>query len=144
MYMRQCTISSLVRVMAWYLKPYPAQIVTYCQMDIYMRMRRHFGMCSKWHHTTRGLAYGDMPSRPGGLVVMFPSLCNAILNTCASLLVYVFILYQFNIFNCLGGIFWGRQCRRTWPLSFRITSLALKQSCYCPRTGEATLKDTDK
>ena len=30
-------------------------------------------MCSEWHCTTRGLAYGDMTTRPDGLVVMSPS-----------------------------------------------------------------------
>ena len=30
-------------------------------------------MCSEWHYTTGGLAYGDMTTRPDGLVVLSPS-----------------------------------------------------------------------
>ena len=34
--------------------------------------------------------------------------------------------------------------RWLFPLSFRITSLAPGQSCYCPGTNDATLKNIDR
>ena len=33
---------------------------------VWYKSEKAFGMCSEWHYTTRGLAYGDMTTRPTG------------------------------------------------------------------------------
>ena len=45
----------------------------YSHWKVWYKSEKAFGMCSEWHYTTRGLAYGDMTTRPDGLVVMSPS-----------------------------------------------------------------------
>ena len=45
----------------------------YSHWRVWYKSEKAFGMCSKWHYTTRGLAYGDMTTSPDGLVVMSPS-----------------------------------------------------------------------
>ena len=44
----------------------------YSHWKVWYKSEKVFGMCSEWHYTTRGLAYGDMTTRPDGLVVMSP------------------------------------------------------------------------
>ena len=45
----------------------------YSHWKVWYKSEKAFGMCSEWHYTTRGLPYGDMTTRPDGLVVMSPS-----------------------------------------------------------------------
>ena len=35
----------------------------YSQWKVWYKSGKAFGMCSEWHYTTRGLAYGDMTTR---------------------------------------------------------------------------------
>ena len=62
----------------------------YSHWKVWYKSEKAFGMCSEWHYTTRGLAYGDMTTRPTGslscLHPPIPELCIAILNTCPCLL----------------------------------------------------------
>ena len=45
----------------------------YSLWKVWYKSEKAFGMCSEWHYTTRGLAYGDMTTRPDGLFVMSTS-----------------------------------------------------------------------
>ena len=38
----------------------------YSHWKVWYKSEKAFGMCSEWHYTTRGLAYGDMTTRPTG------------------------------------------------------------------------------
>ena len=38
----------------------------YSHWKVWYKSEKAFGMCSEWHFTTRGLAYGDMTTRPTG------------------------------------------------------------------------------
>ena len=38
----------------------------YSHWKVWHKSKKAFGMCSDWHYTTRGLAYGDMTTRPTG------------------------------------------------------------------------------
>ena len=38
----------------------------YSHWKVWYKGEKAFGMCSEWHYTTRGLAYGDMTTRPTG------------------------------------------------------------------------------
>ena len=59
----------------------------YSHWKVWYKSEKAFGMCSEWHYTTRGLAYGDIRQSP--------SLCNAILNTCPCLLaIYIYVKHS--------------------------------------------------
>ena len=45
----------------------------YSHWKVRYKSEKAFSMCSKWHYTTRGWAYGDMTTRPDGLVAIPPS-----------------------------------------------------------------------
>ena len=53
--------------------------------------------------------------------------------------------HSFIVLSCCGDsiivILCGVVCHYCLPISFRVTSLALGQSCDCPSANEATLKD---
>ena len=38
----------------------------YSHWKVWYKSEKAFGMCSEWHFTTRGLAYGDITTRPTG------------------------------------------------------------------------------
>ena len=38
----------------------------YSHWKVWYKSKKAFGMCSEWHYTARGLAYGDMTTRPTG------------------------------------------------------------------------------
>ena len=38
----------------------------YSHWKVWYKSEKAFGMCSEWHYTTQGLAYGDMTARPTG------------------------------------------------------------------------------
>ena len=56
----------------------------YSHWKVWYKSEKAFGMCSEWHYTTRGLAYGDFRQSP--------SLCTTILNTCPCLLAIIQML----------------------------------------------------
>ena len=78
----------------------------YTHRKVWYKSEKAFDMCSEWHYTTRGLAYGDMTTRPMGSlskvsIRQSPSLCNAILNTCPCFLaIFPLLLWDIRCNSC--------------------------------------------
>ena len=51
----------------------------YSHWKVWYKSEKEFGMCSEWHYTTRGLAYGDMTTRPtGSLSCLHPPISRVV------------------------------------------------------------------